>query len=250
MNKQAFLGALHKALAGLPADQVQDIVGDYERHFIDAMAHGRSDAEVAQALGEPRKIALEFKAMLHLDAYQQKHSVGNFLRMALAMTGLAFFNLFLLPLLLLAPMLLLSFYLAGTLFLVGGAVLSASALTGKSAIVLYRDGRRMTLEVDALERAPSGIGLRLGESRPAFEVSPYAITYGERSEAESAAAQAGAGGSVLKLLIGAAYVIAGMLLFWLSKKFGKVLGRGARRYLDAQARLMRRTRKPADRVDH
>ncbi len=246
MNKQAFLNALHKALSGLPADQVADIASDYERHFIDGMQHGRTEAEIAQALGDPRKIALEFKAMLHLDAYQQKHSVANFLRMALAMLGLTFFNLFLLPLLLVVPVLVLSFYLTGALCFIGGAVLAGSGLSGISELVAHKDGRRMALAVELMDSAPTGIGLRLDQARrPAFEVSPYAISYGDRTEAESAAAQAGATGSAFKALVGALYGMAGFLLFWLGKKLRKVLTAGARRYLGAQVRLIRGTQKPA-----
>ena len=53
MTRQAFLARLRDGLRGLPPRAVSDIVADYEAHFAEGEAHGRSEAEVAAALGEP-----------------------------------------------------------------------------------------------------------------------------------------------------------------------------------------------------
>ena len=59
MNKQAYLDALQKALAGLPPETVARTMAYYEQRFIDGMVAGRSEEEIAEELGEPRKIAMD-----------------------------------------------------------------------------------------------------------------------------------------------------------------------------------------------
>jgi uncharacterized membrane protein len=147
MNKQAYLAALQRALSGLPAELTADILRDYDQHFIDAMASGRSDAQTASALGDPRKAALEFKAMTHLDAFQHKRSLANFGRMAFALLCVAGFNLFLLPFMLVAPLMLLVFYLASACLFLAGATVAASGLTGIDKLAFAFDGKPVALVV-------------------------------------------------------------------------------------------------------
>ncbi|SMC25078.1 Protein of unknown function [Andreprevotia lacus DSM 23236] len=59
MNKFEFLARLRKALKGLPADDVNEIVADYDSHFAEASAAGRSEEETARALGDPARLARE-----------------------------------------------------------------------------------------------------------------------------------------------------------------------------------------------
>ncbi len=145
MNQQAYLAALKRALSGLPDDQVADILRDYEQHFFDAAASGRNEAEVARALGDPRKIALEFKALTQLDALQRKHSLANVGRAALSLIYLAGFKLFLLPFMLVGPALLAALYLSCVCLFGGGAVLTASGLLGVDELAYKHDGQPTSL---------------------------------------------------------------------------------------------------------
>ncbi|MEZ2328915.1 DUF1700 domain-containing protein [Mesorhizobium sp. RCC_202] len=104
MNKDAFLQTLRQGLAGLPAHEIDDIVGDYAAHFADAS--GRGEAEVATALGDPARLARELRAEAGLRRFESHGSVSNMLSATLALAGLAFVDLvFLLPLLLTAVIL-------------------------------------------------------------------------------------------------------------------------------------------------
>jgi uncharacterized membrane protein len=60
--RQAFLTILRDELASLPQPAVEDIVGDFERHFADALAAGRSERQAALRLGDPVWLAGEFRA--------------------------------------------------------------------------------------------------------------------------------------------------------------------------------------------
>lgn len=62
MNRAEFLARLRRGLVGLPAATANEIVADYEAHFADGAAAGRSEAEVAEALGDPDRLSRELKA--------------------------------------------------------------------------------------------------------------------------------------------------------------------------------------------
>lgn len=232
MNKQAYLASLKRSLSGLPADQVADILGDYEQHFADAMARGRSELETARALGDPRKIALEFKAMAHLDAFQNKRSLANFGRMALTLVCVACFNMFLLV----APLMLLTFYLAAACLFGGGAALMASGVLRIDEIPFERDGRSMAVVV-----IKESDRMRAGLSDFRVQVSPYAITYVEKpfSEQHLAAIEETSGRQGTKTLFGGLYLAAGIAFFLLSQKLAGYVGWGTRRYLNVNINMMR-----------
>ncbi|MFI4935038.1 MAG: GIN domain-containing protein [Caulobacterales bacterium] len=62
MMRQEFLAALRAGLHGMPPKTVDDIVADYDAHFVDGLAAGRTEAQVAEALGDPGKLARELRA--------------------------------------------------------------------------------------------------------------------------------------------------------------------------------------------
>ena len=62
MTRDAFLRTLRLGLAGLPPQEIEEIVGDYAAHFAESNASGRSDEEVAAALGDPARTARELRA--------------------------------------------------------------------------------------------------------------------------------------------------------------------------------------------
>jgi uncharacterized membrane protein len=101
MTRDAFLRMLRLGLAGLPPQEIEDIVADYAAHFAESDASGRSEQEVAAALGDPARIARELRADIGLRRFEAHWSVSNLLTAAMALAGLAIVDiLFLLPLLL------------------------------------------------------------------------------------------------------------------------------------------------------
>lgn len=240
MSQQTYLASLKRSLSGLPGDQIEDILRDYEQHFADAMHSGRSADEVARALGDPRKIALEFKALVHVEAFQNKHSLANFGRMALALVWVAGFNLVFLPFMLVAPLLLLSLYVASACSLAGGVTLTATGLAGIDQVGFKHDGRRV-----ALAFVDQGNRSRLARDSVTFQISPYAIAYVDKplaSDDVNARAQT-LSGKPTRSLIGVLYIAAGIALFKLCQKLASLIGSTTKRYLNVNANILRSTRK-------
>ncbi|MEZ2133040.1 MULTISPECIES: DUF1700 domain-containing protein [unclassified Sinorhizobium] len=100
MTRDAFLRALRSGLAGLPPQDVDDIVADYAAHFAESNTSGRGEEEVAAALGDPARIARELRADAGLRRFEAHWSLSNLLAATTALAGLAIVDIFfLLPLL-------------------------------------------------------------------------------------------------------------------------------------------------------
>lgn len=118
--KDTFLKRLKKGLAGLPPAEVEEIVADYAAHFAGAEAEGRSEAEVADALGDPARIARELRAEIGLQRFERQWSLSNLATAAMALAGLAIVDLvFFLPLIIVA--IAVAFALAVSLVAIGAA---------------------------------------------------------------------------------------------------------------------------------
>src|SRR6266568_6896346 len=108
MNRVAFLTILNDGLAGLPAQEIDDILADYISYFDEAQASGRREEEVAAALGDPRRLARELRAESGLRRWENDRSLGNSASALLALGGLAAVDiLLLLPLLFAATLAML-----------------------------------------------------------------------------------------------------------------------------------------------
>ena len=62
MTRAEFLSILHERLRGLPAPEIEELMDDYDSHFAEGLAAGRSEAEIAAALGDPARLARELRA--------------------------------------------------------------------------------------------------------------------------------------------------------------------------------------------
>nr|WP_028225332.1 DUF1700 domain-containing protein [Paraburkholderia ferrariae] len=126
MTQDAFIQQLRHELRSLPKHVVDEIVADYREYIGDALAAGRSEAEVIAALGDPVRLARELKAQATFRQWETRRSLGNLMRVFLSIAGLG-----LMQLLLLVPFM---FYL---LFLtLGYVVSSALVVTGLATVVL------------------------------------------------------------------------------------------------------------------
>ena len=85
MTRALFISRLRQGLKGLSAGEVDDIVLDYEAHFADAAAAGRSEADVATSLGDPLQLGQELSAETKLRRWEQRRSPRNFLGAGVAL---------------------------------------------------------------------------------------------------------------------------------------------------------------------
>jgi len=107
-------------LAGLPAEDIDDILTDYTAYFEEARASRRAEEGVAAALGDPRRLARELRAETGLRRWENHHSLRNSTAALLALGGLAAVDLLLLLPLLLAVVLIL--LVAGLVMFVLGVI--------------------------------------------------------------------------------------------------------------------------------
>jgi uncharacterized membrane protein len=96
MTRALFLTRLRQGLGGLSPDEIDEIAGDYDAHFSDAIADGRTEADVAASLGDPAQLGRELAAETKLRRWESRRNPGNFLRAGLALTGLQTFSIFIL----------------------------------------------------------------------------------------------------------------------------------------------------------
>jgi uncharacterized membrane protein len=93
MNEKQFLQELKSGLQKLPEAEQEDVLMDFEEHFSIGKEEGKTEEEIARALGSPQQIAKEMKAAYYLDQADNASSVGNIFRAVWATVGLGFFNL-------------------------------------------------------------------------------------------------------------------------------------------------------------
>jgi uncharacterized membrane protein len=127
MTRDEFLKRLERGLAGMPADAIAEIVGDYADHFDAARDDGRSDAEVAEALGDPGRIARELRLEAGIKRWEEGRSPSAAWSAVIAFMGLGAIDiLILLPLLFPAIGVIFGLYAAMLgLFIAGGATMIA-----------------------------------------------------------------------------------------------------------------------------
>lgn len=127
MTRAEFLSRLKRGLVGLPTSSATDILNDYEAHFDDGVQAGRSEAEVAAALGNPERLARELKAEAGVQRWRQEQTPSAAAGAVFAVLGLGAIDiLILLPLLMSVIGVLFGFFVATiAVFVAGGAVMVA-----------------------------------------------------------------------------------------------------------------------------
>jgi uncharacterized membrane protein len=149
MTRLEFLETLRRRLAGLPEAEIDDLVADYATHFADGMAAGRSEAEIAEALGDPMRLARELRAEAGFRRWETERTPASFFAVLFGFLALVAVDfVFLLPLL---GGLALFTLIAGIVVLalcVAGLVLLAKLLSWDGLFAFH-----------SLTRTLSGLGL-------------------------------------------------------------------------------------------
>jgi uncharacterized membrane protein len=132
MTRQAFMARLLEGLRGLPSAAVADIVADYNVHFNEGAAAGRSEAEVAAALGDPGRLARELRAEAGLRRWETERSASAGASAVFAVLGLGALDiLILLPVLMGVGSAIFGLGVAAVaVFFAGGVVFAAGPFMG------------------------------------------------------------------------------------------------------------------------
>jgi uncharacterized membrane protein len=142
-TKEEFLRRLKAGLVGLPTTTAAEIVSDYETHFDDGVAAGRTEAEVAAALGDPDRLARELRAEAGAQRWHQEKNPSAAAAAVFAVLGLGAIDiLILLPILMGVIGTIFGFFIAAiALFFSGGAVMVAGPFAappgGPLAAILF-----------------------------------------------------------------------------------------------------------------
>jgi len=141
MQEHNFIKELERALSPLPASQRDDVLADYRAHIFEARERGKSDEDIAAALGDPRTLGRTFVADYHLTrisnpAEGQKFttSLYHMARAFFVVLSILAFNFFFMlwPILALAFLLGFSWVVAGVAVF-AGLILSIAFLVGNIA---------------------------------------------------------------------------------------------------------------------
>lgn len=132
MTRAEFMGRLRRGLVGMPAAAADDIAADYEIHFEDGTAAGRSEAEVAAALGDPDRLARELRAEAGAQRWHQEKNPSAAAGAIFAVLGLGAIDLLiLLPIFMSVIGVLFGFIMAAVgVFIAGGVVMVAGPFAG------------------------------------------------------------------------------------------------------------------------
>jgi uncharacterized membrane protein len=145
MNRIDFLGTLRRRLAGLPQAEIDEIIADYAAHFADGVAAGRSEEEIARALGDPMRLARELRAEAGFRRWEKSRTPANFVAAVFGFVALVAVDF----------VLLLPFLAMLALFtLIAGIVAMALCLGG---LALFMSAAFLGLH--SFMRALAGLGL-------------------------------------------------------------------------------------------
>ncbi len=84
MTKHEFIETLSKALRAAPADVIAEIRSDFEEHFEAGILEGKCEPAIAEALGDPKRIAKLYFADNAVKRARQKADLKSVFSMVLA----------------------------------------------------------------------------------------------------------------------------------------------------------------------
>jgi uncharacterized membrane protein len=126
MTRADFIAKLRQGLAGMPEAARAEIVADYETHFADGAAAGRSESDIAVGLGDPERLAKELRAEAGLKRWETERNPEAAAAAVFAVLGLGAIDvLVLLPILIGVVSVLFAFLFAAIAGFVFGAVILA-----------------------------------------------------------------------------------------------------------------------------
>lgn len=127
MNRRDFIERLRLGLSGLPANAVEEAVADYQAHFDEGLAAGRSEEDVAAALGDPTRLARELRAEIGLKKWEEQRNPTSAVGAVFAVLGLGAIDLLiLLPILMTVGSVLFGLIVAVAAAFVGGGAIFAA----------------------------------------------------------------------------------------------------------------------------
>ncbi|HDR6274892.1 MULTISPECIES: DUF1700 domain-containing protein [Bacillus] len=92
MNKSEFLSQLSSSLRKIPNSEKEDIISEYETHFISGKQDGKCEEEIARKLGNPKTIAKELTVSYAITNADKKRSFKNMITALFSVMSLSVLN--------------------------------------------------------------------------------------------------------------------------------------------------------------
>lgn len=150
MTRQAFMARLREGLRGLPPQAQAEIAADYEAHFADGAAAGRSEADVAASLGDPTRLAHELRTEAGLRQWEERRSASGAASAVFALIGLGALDI-----LIMLPILV---GVAGTLVGLAAAVVALFC----AGVLVFVMGPLSGMPGGPIAAVMAGVGLMTG----------------------------------------------------------------------------------------
>jgi uncharacterized membrane protein len=254
MGKLEYLDALKRAMLGLPPDVQAKTLAYYEQRFVDGVAAGQGEPDVARELDDPKQIAMTLRASAHLNAFSDKKNPANLLRLTVSAVGLAIFNLFMIVPAVVYSALLFALYVCALTFYLAGIATTASGLAGANELVLDWPSRFVTIDDDGrgrqmrVEIGDRGIIVKQERPQVADPLPPDADDRHSRAlrSAEALAdstlrisTDMDAESRTTQTLFGLGLVVGGIALFLLSLVITRYTFIGIKRYVQMNRSLLK-----------
>lgn len=132
MNRETFVEKLRTGLRGLPQTTVDEVMADYEAHFSEGLQAGRTEDEIANALGDPARLARELRTEAGIRRWELERNPSSAASAIFAILGLGVIDIvLLLPILLPVAATLLGFMVVSVgIFTCGAIIFVAGPFAG------------------------------------------------------------------------------------------------------------------------
>ena len=253
MGKLDYLDALKRAMLGLAPELQAKTLAWYEQRFVDGMAAGRPEADIARELDDPKKVALTLRANTHMAAFAEQKNPANLVRVLVSSLGLLIFNLFMLIPAAVFGALLASLYIGAFALYLGGIAVTASGLAGANELVL--DGPlRHVIDGVAVEGARTRVSIDETGIEVSEEKAPEAVPEPDNDSSGARAVRraervVGNGlhistdmddeARATQTALGLSAVLGGIVLFLVSIVVTRYAALGVKRYLQMNMSLLR-----------
>lgn len=125
MTRAEFMARLRQGLVGLPMSTAAEIAADYDLHFTDGLAAGRSEAEIVEALGDPSRLARELRAEAGARRWNQEQNPSAAAGAVIGLLGLGALDILIMfPLVLPIFGAVLSVLISGVAVFVAGGIVA------------------------------------------------------------------------------------------------------------------------------
>lgn len=140
MNQKQYLELLALHLNKLPSDEKVEIISEIEVHFSESLKKGKSEEEIVDRLGPPKRMADSILLEFDIDNMSANNKISDYGKVGLNILAIGFKNLLVFPLAIGIFATIMALYLTLFAFYLSGALLIVSPFIDMVAPALVSTG--------------------------------------------------------------------------------------------------------------